>query len=55
MAKKQTFGDKSKKGKSASSEINVKVVKTMKSDKGSFKFSENFVKVADLGKLTDIK
>jgi hypothetical protein len=54
MAKKQSFADKSK-GKSAKSEINVKVVKTMKSDKGSYKFQESFVKLDDVNKVTTIK
>jgi hypothetical protein len=54
MAKKQTFADKAK-GKAAKSEINVKVVKTLKSDKGSFKFQESFVKLDDVSKVTTIK
>ncbi|MCB0730867.1 MAG: hypothetical protein KDC52_13330 [Ignavibacteriae bacterium] len=54
MAKKQTFADKSK-GKGAKSELNVKVVKTLKTDKGSFKFQESFVKLDDVSKVTSIK
>ncbi|MBI1933355.1 MAG: hypothetical protein HYS24_12545 [Ignavibacteriales bacterium] len=54
MAKKQTFADKAKNvGKKA--DINVKVVKTMKSDKGSYKFQESFVKVDDISKVNTIK
>ena len=54
MAKKQTFADKAK-GKGAKSEINVKVVRTLKSDKGSYKFQEGFVKLDDVAKVSDIK
>lgn len=54
MAKKQTFADKSK-GKGAKNEINVKVVRTLKSDKGSYKFQESFVKLDDVAKVSDIK
>lgn len=54
MAKKQTFADKAKNvGKKV--DINVKVVKTMKSDKGSYKFQESFVKVDDISKVNTIK
>lgn len=54
MAKKQTFADKAK-GKGAKSDINVKVVRTQKSDKGSYKFQESFVKLDDVSKVTNIK
>ena len=54
MAKKQTFADKAK-GKAAKSGINVKVVKTLKTDKGSYKFSESFVKLDDVSQITTIK
>jgi hypothetical protein len=54
MAKKQTFADKAK-GKGAKNEINIKVVKTLKSDKGSYKFQESFIKLDDVNKVTTIK
>ena len=54
MAKKQTFADKAK-GKVAKSEINVKVVKTVKTEKGSYKFQESFVKLDDVNKVSSIK
>jgi hypothetical protein len=54
MAKKQTFADKSK-GKGAKADLNVKVVKTLKTEKGSYKFQENFVKFDDISKVTTIK
>ncbi len=53
MAKTQTFADKAKKGKA--SVINVKFVKTVKSDKGSYKFQEKLVQVEDIGKVTTLK
>jgi len=54
MAKKQTFADKAK-GKTAKTEINVKVVKTLKSVKGSYKFQESYIKLDDISKVTTIK
>ncbi|MFN8362004.1 MAG: hypothetical protein U0264_19020 [Candidatus Kapaibacterium sp.] len=53
MAKQQTFGDKLKK-KSADSRINVKIIKGFRSDKGSIKFVERFVKVNDLAEVDKI-
>ncbi len=54
MAKKQTFEDKSKK-KDRSNLITVKFVKTVKSEKGSYKFQEKLVKIDDISKVTDLK
>ena len=54
MAKKQTFADKAK-GKRVKNVINVKVVKTNKTEKGSYKFQESFVKLDDVSKVTTIK
>lgn len=54
MAKQQSFADKAKK-KRVDSGINVKVVKGMKTDKGTFKFSEKFVRLDDIAKVTEIK
>lgn len=54
MAKKQTFADKAK-GKAGVASINVQVVKTVKTDKGSYKFQESFVKLDDVSKVTTIK
>jgi hypothetical protein len=53
MAKTQTFGDKTKK-KAADTRVNVKVVKAYRSDKGTIKFVERFVKVDDLGQVEKI-
>ncbi len=54
MAKTQTFADKSK-AKSKSNLINVKFVKTVKTEKGSYKFQEKFVSVDDIAKVTELK
>lgn len=54
MAKKQTFEDKSKK-KERASLITVKYVKTVKSDKGSYKFQEKLVKLDDISKVAELK
>jgi len=53
MAKTQTFGDKTKK-KTVDTRVNVKVVKAYRSDKGTIKFVERFVKVDDLGQVEKI-
>lgn len=52
MAKQQTFGDKAKKVKST--HVNVKVIKTVKSANGSYKFQEKFVKLDDISKINTI-
>jgi hypothetical protein len=54
MAKQQTFADKAK-GKAKQNKVVVKVVKTVKSDKGSYKFQEKFVKLDDVSQVTTIK
>jgi len=54
MAKQQTFAEKLK-GKVKKTDINVKVVKTVKTEKGSYKFQESFVKLDDVSKVTTIK
>ncbi len=54
MAKQQSFGDKAKK-KSQQSGINVKVIKTVKSATGSYKFQEKFIKLDDVSKVTTLK
>jgi len=43
MAKQQTFSDKAKSKKKDSS-VNVKVIKTLKTGKGSYKFSKNLLR-----------
>ncbi len=54
MAKKQTFADKSK-GKGKGNKVTVKVVKTVKSEKGSYKFLENFVQLDDVNQVANLK
>lgn len=54
MAKAQSFGDKAK-GKQKITFVNVKVVKAMKTEKDSWKFSEKFERIDDIAKVTDIK
>jgi hypothetical protein len=54
MAKQQSFADKSK-AKSKDSRISVKVIKTVKSESGSYKFQEKFVKLEDVSKISELK
>ncbi len=53
MAKTQTFVDKSKK-KGVSDLISVKIVVSDKTDKGTYKFSERFIKVKDLAEVEKV-
>ena len=55
MAKKQTFAEKAKKTGGKGGLITVKFVKTVKSDKGSYKFQENLVKLEDVNNVTTLK
>lgn len=54
MAKQQSFADKSK-TKKKDSGITVKLIKTLKTEKGTYKFNEKFVKIDDISKVVDIK
>jgi hypothetical protein len=49
MAKTQTFQDKNK--KKASEFISVKVVITDRTERGTYKFSERFIKVKDMAEV----
>lgn len=53
MAKTQSFGDKTKKGKTEQ-KINVKVIKAFRSDKGTVKYMERFVKIDDASQIDKI-
>lgn len=53
MAKQQTFGDKTKR-KTGDTKINVKVIKAFRSEKGTTKYMERFVKVDDIGQVDTI-
>lgn len=54
MAKQQSFADKSKAKKKVEG-VNVKLIKAVKTNKGTYKFNERFVKIDDINKVTDIK
>ena len=54
MAKQQTFADKAK-AKKKDSGISIKVIKTVKSQKGTFKFNEKFIRLDDINKVAEIK
>lgn len=54
MAKTQTFADKAK-GKKKSDHVTVKFIRSVKTDKGSYKFSEKFMRLDDISKVTELK
>ena len=54
MAKTQSFADKAK-GKKKVDHITVKLIKTVKTDKGSYKFNEKYVRLDDISKIGEIK
>jgi len=54
MAKVQSFADKAK-GKKKEQGITVKMIKTVKTEKGTYKFNEKFVRIDDIAKVTDLK
>ena len=54
MAKQQSFADKSK-AKVKTAGISVKLIKSVKTAKGTYKFNERFVKIDDISKVGDIK
>ncbi|MBU2491886.1 MAG: DUF4295 family protein [Bacteroidetes bacterium] len=55
MAKKQTFAEKAKKQGGKGGLVTVKFIKSVKSDKGSYKFQENLVKLEDVNSVTNLK
>jgi len=54
MAKQQSFADKAK-AKKKESGVTVKLIKTVKTEKGTYKFNERFVRLDDISKVGDIK
>ena len=54
MAKQQSFADKAK-AKVKTSGVTVKIIKSVKSSKGTYKFNEKFVKIDDISKVGEIK
>jgi hypothetical protein len=55
MAKTTTFAEKAAKLKKKDTSVNVKLIKTVKTAKGTYKFNERFVKLDDISKVTQIK
>ncbi|HRK04683.1 MAG TPA: hypothetical protein PLW14_06250 [Chlorobiota bacterium] len=49
MAKAQSFGDKTK--KKVADKVTVKVIKAFRSEKGTVKYMERFVKVDDISQV----
>lgn len=54
MAKQQSFADKAKAKKKIEG-VNVKLIKAVKTNKGTIKFNERFVRLDDISKITEIK
>jgi hypothetical protein len=54
MAKQQSFADKAK-AKKKESGVTVKLIKTVKTEKGTYKFNERFVKLDDISKVVELK
>ena len=54
MAKSQSFADKAK-GKKKADHITVKFVKSVKSEKGTYKFNEKYIRLDDISKVTELK
>jgi hypothetical protein len=54
MAKQQSFADKAK-SKKKQEGISVKMIKTVKTAKGTFKFNEKLVKLDDISKVSELK
>lgn len=54
MAKSQSFADKSKSKKKVD-HITVKFIKSVKSEKGTYKFNEKYVRLDDISKVTQLK
>lgn len=54
MAKQQSFTDKVSKRGAGADLISVKVIVASKSDKGTYRFNEKFVKVKDLTEVEKV-
>jgi hypothetical protein len=54
MAKAQSFADKVKK-KKKSDNITVKFIKAIKTEKGNYKFSERYVQLDNINKVSELK
>lgn len=53
MAKKQTFTSKTEKGADDTT-MSVKVIVASKTEKGSYRFNERFIKVKDLNEVDKV-
>jgi len=54
MAKAQSFAEKAK-GKKKADHITVKFVKAVRTNKGSYKFNEKYVRLTDISKVIELK
>lgn len=54
MAKQQSFADKLKKKKKGDL-ITVKLIKSVKTTQGNYKFNEKFVQLEDISKVSEVK
>jgi hypothetical protein len=54
MAKQQSFADKAK-AKKKDTGVNVKLIKTVKTGNGTYKFNERFIKLDDISKISEVK
>ena len=54
MAKQQSFAEKSK-AKHKTDHVTVKLIKSVKSAKGTIKFNERFINLDNISKVTEIK
>jgi hypothetical protein len=54
MAKQQSFADKLKKKKKGDL-ISVKLIKSIKTAKGNYKFNEKYIQIEDINKISEIK
>ena len=49
-----TFADKAK-GKKKSDQVTVKFIKSVKTNNGTYKFNEKYVRLDDISKVTQLK
>ena len=54
MAKKQTFVDKVNRAGADADLMSVKVIAATKTEKGSYRFNERFIKVANLNEVEKV-
>lgn len=54
MAKTQTFTSKVNKGSVDDPKLSVKIIMASKTEKGSYRFNERFIKVKDLNEVEKV-